>query len=80
MALDREAMPSLLTPPFDHIPSIPGTHFLSKAMRAFSFNIGLIRQRLFHGIPCILMLIIYNKEWDYINAGWVCQQGSMACV
>ena len=58
MALDRKGMPPFLTPPFDHIPSVLGTHFFSKAMRAFSFNIGLIRQRLLHGIPYVLIPIM----------------------
>jgi len=50
MTLDRELVPSFLTPPLDHISSIFRAHFFSKAVRALSFNIGFIRQRLFHGV------------------------------
>ena len=56
-ALDRELVPAFLTPPLDRVPSVLGAHFFSETVRAFSLNIGFIRQSLFHGVLCLFRLL-----------------------
>ena len=46
---DGQTLSAFLAAAFDDLAAVGGAHFLAKTVSCLSFDVGFIRQRLFHG-------------------------------